>query len=303
MAAIRPHETLTLVGASALAPYVQGLPLRLHVERGPYSPPGMRIEPVASASACHSVPERQVAGGQTAGAGHPCYLEGGAGVEKMLIGHEVAFLARSATSGALPLTARAVFLALAREVPDPLHPELLVANPYRLWSEIDPALPQDPIRVLGAPQSTQPGGALLAVLLQPGCRQVLLQATDEQCQSVRDDDVYIEVPEYRPTLVRELLTHPTWLGLLNLELLTRNRDELAVSPLNDVIPGVASVLSGAYPAARSLYLYVSTSDLASRPVLGNLVFRYRQLLEEGAFGGPDAALVSSQELQDRLQSP
>jgi phosphate transport system substrate-binding protein len=157
--------------------------------------------------------------------------------------------------------------------------------------------------VLGAPQSTEPGGALLAVLLQSGCRQVLLQATDEQCQSVRGDDVYIEVPEYRPALVRELLAHPTWLGLLNLELLTQNRDELAVSPLNDVIPGAASVLSGAYPAARSLYLYVSTSDLASRPVLGNLIFRYRQLLEEGAFGGPDAALVSSQELQDRLQSP
>jgi hypothetical protein len=63
------------------------------------------------------------------------------------------------------------------------------------------------------------------------------------------------------------------------------------------------VLSGAYPAARSLYLYVRTSDLRSQPVLGNLVFRYRQQLENRQIGGPETALVSSQELQSQLPSP
>jgi phosphate transport system substrate-binding protein len=298
----RAPDTLTIVGASALAPYARDLPLLFLVAHGPYdSPPGMRIEP-ASRVAEPLCGDARHGTGIAGNEGRKCPL--GAGLDKTLLGHEVAFLARSVRSGALPLSARAIFLALAREVPDPSHPELLVGNPYRLWSDIDPALPADPIRVLGPPQSSQPGSALLAVLLQPGCLRVLPAVLDEsQCQSVRSDDVYVEVPEYGAALVRELETHPTWLGLLDLELLAQSRDELAVSPVNGVAPAAASVLSGAYPAARPLYLYVSSSDLGSRPVLSNLVFRYRQLVEEGAVGGPHAALVSSEELQHELPTP
>jgi len=298
------------VGASALAPYVQDLPLRFLVQHGAHNPPGMRIEPVSGApeppcTGASGEESGSSAGEQPGKAGQlNCPLGGGPGLERTLIGHEVAFLARSAQAGALPLSARSIFLALARQVPDPSRPEFLVSNPYRLWSDIDPTLPPDPIRVLGPPQSSQPGGALLAVLLQPGCERVLPHATDEsQCQAVRTDDVYVEVPEYGTELVRELTAHPNWLGLLNLELLAQGGDALAVSPVNGVAPGAESILSGDYPAARSLYLYVSTSDLRSRPVLDNIVFRYRQWVADGAVGGPDAALVSSEELQSQLPSP
>jgi phosphate transport system substrate-binding protein len=298
------------VGASALAPYLYDLPLRFMAVHGTSDAPGMRIEPV-------SIAQEQLCDGdgpeepRTAGerrriepGQRRCRVTGEAGDEKTLIGHEVAFLVRAVRSGPLPLSARAIFLALARQVPDPSHPEILVENPYRLWSDIDPTLPSDPIRVLGPAPSSQPGSALLSVLMQPGCHRVLPRATEEsQCQSVRGDDVYIEVPEYGTSVVRELATHPTWLGLLNLELLRVNRGELAVSPVDDVAPAAQSVLSGAYPAARSLYLYVRTSDLRSLPVLGNLVFRYRQQLENREIGGPETALVSSQELQSQLPSP
>jgi phosphate transport system substrate-binding protein len=298
------------VGASALAPYLYDLPVRFMAVRGPSDTPSMRIEPasIAKEQLCVGDGPEEL---RNAGEGRRiepdqrhCRVTGEAGDEKTLIGHEVAFLVRSTRSGPLPLSARAIFLALARQVPDPSHPEILVENPYRFWSDIDPALPSDPIRVLGPAPSSQPGSALLAVLLQRGCHRVLPQATEEsQCQSVRGDDVYVEMPEYGPSLVRELASHPTWLGLLNLELLAQSRNELAVSPVDDVAPAAQSVLSGAYPAARSLYLYVRTSDLRSLPVLGNLVFRYRQQLENRQIGGPETALVSSQELQSQLPLP
>lgn len=288
-----PGKTPAAVDESALAPYVQDLPQRFLIQHGFYNLAGMRIEAVSSAP------------GPCAGdaSGQACPQASEPGIQKTLIGHEVAFLARSAQSGALPLSSRAIFLALAQDVPDPSHPQLLVSNPYRLWSDIDPALPPDPIRVLGPPQSSQPGGALLAVLLEPGCHQVLPPSTSEsQCQAVRSDDVYEEVPEYESVLVGELTAHPSWLGLLNLELLAQGGEELAVSPMNDVTPAAASILSGAYPAARSVYLSVRNSDLRSRPVLANLVFRYRQLVDEGGVGGPQAALVSSEQLQSQLPS-
>lgn len=296
--------------AGALPASALDLPLRLLVQHGFYNAPGMRIEAVSSApgqSCAGASPlEASTAAGDSRGeAGEGtegrCPQSAEPGVEKTLIGHEVAFLARSAQSGALPLSARAIFLALARQVPDPSHPQMLVNNPNRLWTDIDPALPPDPIRVLGPPQSAQPGGALLAVLLEPGCRQVLPQPTPEaQCQAVRSDDVYVELPEYESALLGELSAHPAWLGLLNLELLAQGGEDLAVSPMDGVVPVAANILSGAYPASRALYLYVRSSELRSRPVLGNLVFRYRQLVEAGAIAGPHESLVSSEALLSQL---
>lgn len=296
---------VSALGAGGVpAAYAQDLTMRYLTQNGFYNLSGMRIEALSSGPGHCSggaPPETPVPAGE--GGPDSCPPAGEPDVEKTLIGHEVAFLARSAASGALPLSARAIFLALARQVPDPSHPQILVSNPYHLWSDIDPALPPDPIRVLGPPQSTQPGGALLAVLLEPGCREVLPQDTPEPgCQAVRSDEVYVEVPGYEDALLGELRAHPTWLGLLNLELVAQGGEALAVSPVNDVVPAAASILSGAYPAARAVYLSVASRDLRSRPVLSNLVFRYRQLVEEGAVAGPHAALVSSEALQRQLSS-
>jgi hypothetical protein len=44
------------------------------------------------------------------------------------------------------LSARSIFLALARDVPDPLHPDVLVKNPNITWNQVDSTLPDEHIK-------------------------------------------------------------------------------------------------------------------------------------------------------------
>ena len=50
------------------------------------------------------------------------------------------------------LTKKQIFQALAKEVPDASGK--LVANPYKMWNEIDPSLPAEKIEVLGPPPTS-----------------------------------------------------------------------------------------------------------------------------------------------------
>lgn len=228
--------------------------------------------------------------------------DGSGGVEEAVLGHEVTFLARSRLYGPLPLTMRAVFLALARQVPDPLRPQVLIPNPYHVWSEIDSSLPPDPIRVLGPAESDSPGSMLLEVLLLGGCHQVL--PADAPCPGVRSDGVYTGMSEFRVQLLRELQINPTYLGVLDLDALTWMREEVAVSPLDAVVPKADTVLSGAYPAARGLYLYANSRRVRGYPLVSMALARYRELGELGdRFGRTRGALVSRQALQRALPSP
>ena len=52
----------------------------------------------------------------------------------------------------MKLTKEQVFLALAKEVPD--KDGKLVANPNKMWTDIDPSLPAVKIEVLGPPPTS-----------------------------------------------------------------------------------------------------------------------------------------------------
>jgi ABC-type phosphate transport system, periplasmic component len=54
----------------------------------------------------------------------------------------------------LSLTTRDVFLALAKEVPDPKGGEKLIANPYKTWKDVNSSLPATAIEVLGPPPTS-----------------------------------------------------------------------------------------------------------------------------------------------------
>ena len=75
-----------------------------------------------------------------------CQSNGVKEITEVKIGADGIVIANSKDAGKLDLSLKQVFLALAKEVPDPKGGDKLVANPYQKWSDIDSSLPNLEIR-------------------------------------------------------------------------------------------------------------------------------------------------------------
>ena len=84
------------------------------------------------------------------------------------IGYESVVLARSVLYSGPTLSPRQVFLALAKEIPDPSDPQKLIENRYGSWNEVDSTLEYDRIEVLGPPLDSVAGSRFLTLVLEAG---------------------------------------------------------------------------------------------------------------------------------------
>ncbi|MEQ9199366.1 MAG: substrate-binding domain-containing protein, partial [Rhodospirillales bacterium] len=77
-----------------------------------------------------------------------CAKNGVTGITEVKVGFDGIVFSNSKKSPQMSVTLEQIFLALAREV---VVDGKLVANPYKMWSDIDPSLPKKKIEVLGPP--------------------------------------------------------------------------------------------------------------------------------------------------------
>jgi len=87
-----------------------------------------------------------------------CASNGVKEIVEVKIGYDGIVLANSKKAAPLKLTRKDIFLALAKDVPDPNGGEKLVPNPYKTWKDVNPALPAKSIEVLGPPPRLQVPG-------------------------------------------------------------------------------------------------------------------------------------------------
>ena len=99
-----------------------------------------------------------------------CARNGVTEIVEIRIGYDGIVLADSVASPRFSLTRKAIYLALAKQVPDPKGGETLVANPYKTWREVDPALPARPIEVLGPPPTSGTRDAFAELAMEAGCK-------------------------------------------------------------------------------------------------------------------------------------
>ncbi len=88
-----------------------------------------------------------------------CKQNGVKEVVEVKIGYDGIVVANAKKAQPLKLTRKDLFLALAKEVPDPNGAEKTVPNPYKTWKDVNPALPDVEDR----------GARPAADLRHPGC--------------------------------------------------------------------------------------------------------------------------------------
>ena len=116
-----------------------------------------------------------------------CAANGVEEITEVKIGFDGIVLANSKGSDPMTVTIPQIWLALAKEVP--VDGELK-ANPYQNWSEIDAALPDAKIEILGPPPTSGTRDAFVELVMQAGCAEFEeVAALDEDAHGggMRDD--------------------------------------------------------------------------------------------------------------------
>jgi phosphate transport system substrate-binding protein len=203
-----------------------------------------------------------------------CQKNGVQDIIEVKIGYDGIALANSKKAAAMDLSLRDIFLALAKEVPDPAGGEKLVTNPYKTWQDVNPDLPNKPIEVLGPPPTSGTRDAFAELAMEGGCKTFdwikAMKKTDKSqykgiCHTVREDGAYVEAGENDNLIVQKLDTNPTALGIFGFSFLDQNRDKIQGSAIDGVEPEFETIADGTYPVSRPLFFYVKKAHVGVIP--------------------------------------
>ena len=199
-----------------------------------------------------------------------CADNGVKDIVEVKIGYDGIVLANSKSIAPLQLTRKDIFLALAKDVPDPANPEKLIANPYKTWKEVNSALPNTKIEVLGPPPTSGTRDAFVELAMDVGCDTFpsikSMKKSDEKaykavCQTVREDGGYVEAGENDNLIVQKLQANPNALGIFGFSFLDQNGDVIQGSIIEGQAPTFEAIADGAYPVSRPLFFYVKKAHV------------------------------------------
>ncbi len=222
-----------------------------------------------------------------------CQKNGVKDVVEVKVGYDGIVLAQSKAGATLSVTRKEVYLALAKNVPDPGNPTSLIPNPYSTWQDINKALPAVKIEVLGPPPTSGTRDSFVELYMEGGCRTFAwlngLRAQDEPrfkraCNTVREDGGYVEAGENDNLIVQKLTANKDAVGIFGYSFLEENLDKLKGAVVDGVTPTYDSVASGKYPASRPLFIYVKKQHVKVIPGIEEFIAEYtsdRALGEEG----------------------
>lgn len=218
-----------------------------------------------------------------------CQTNGVQDIVEIQIGFDGIVLANWVKAKTLELTARDIFLALAKEVPDG-DAEKLIPNPYTTWKQVNPALPDTRIEVLGPPPTSGTRDAFAELAMEAGCKSFgwlkEIKSADKNrfkaiCHALREDGHFIEAGENDNLIVQKLDTNPKAVGIFGFSFLEQNGDKVQGSVINGVAPTFDTIADKSYPVSRPLLVYAKKAHVG---VVPNIKGFLAELTSDRAWG-------------------
>lgn len=194
-----------------------------------------------------------------------CAANGVTEIVEVKVGYDGIVIANSKATKQLDLSPKDIFMALAKQVPDPKNPEDLIENPYKTWKDVNPALPETTIEVLGPPPTSGTRDAFVELAMEAGAKSFdslkALRKADKKAfkkvaHTLREDGSYIEAGENDNLIVQKLQANPDALGIFGFSFLDQNTDVIQGSKINGHAPTFEAIGDGSYPVSRPLFFYV-----------------------------------------------
>lgn len=186
------------------------------------------------------------------------------------------------------LSREQIWKALARQVP--VNGQL-VNNPYRTWNQVDPALPNRRIEVLGPPPTSGTRDSFVELVMDVGCRNIpeIRAITDNAargraCASIREDGVFIEAGENDNLIVQRLTTSAEAMGVFGFSFYDQNRDKIKSHPIEGVTATLETISGGQYPVSRPLFVYLKNNHVGVIPGIMEFAAEYMSDRAAGSDG-------------------
>ena len=195
-------------------------------------------------------------------------------IVEVKVGYDGIVFASSRKSAPVSITREQIFLALAKDVPDPNGGETLVPNPYMKWSDVDASLPDAKIEVLGPPPTSGTRDAFAELALEGGCRKIdwieAMRKSDRKrykvvCHTVREDGGYVDAGENDNLIVQKLDANPAAFGVFGYSFLDQNSDRIRGAMVDGVEPTFENIADQSYPVSRPLYFYAKKAHAGAIP--------------------------------------
>ncbi|MCE2687256.1 MAG: substrate-binding domain-containing protein [Rickettsiales bacterium] len=160
-----------------------------------------------------------------------------------------------------------LFLALIAETPD--ENGRLEDNKYKKWNEINPQLPNIPIRIYGPPTSSGTRDAFVELAIEKPCmnHQSFVKLypdkniRQKKCRVIRTDGVFIEAGENDNLIIQKLINDEKALGIFGFNFLQENQNIITGIDINNINPNIKNITSQLYPISRPLFIYAKKEHL------------------------------------------
>ncbi len=238
-----------------------------------------------------------------------CQKNGVKDILEVNIGYDGIVLANSRKSPVLELSTRDLFLAMAKDVPDPKGGEKLVANPYKTWKDVNPALRDVKIEVLGPPPTSGTRDAFVELAMEGGCTSFAwikaLKDSDEDryaaiCHGMREDGAFIEAGENDNLIVQKLKANKSAFGVFGYSFLEENEDSVQGAVIDGKAPSFETIADGSYEISRPLYIYAKKAHIGVVPGLEEFLAEFvskKAMGEEGYLSDRGLIPLPSDEYQ------
>ncbi len=219
-----------------------------------------------------------------------CQKNGVKDVVEVMVGYDGIVLANSVKAERMKLSVKDIFLALAKDVPNPNGSDSVVPNPYKTWQDVNPALPNKKIEVLGPPPTSGTRDAFAELALEGGCTKFpfikAMEKTDKNkykaiCHGVREDGAYVEAGENDNLIIQKLEKNKDAFGVFGFSFLDQNHDKVQGSEIDGHLPTFEAIADGDYGVSRSLFFYVKKAHVGVVPGIEGFAGEFTS---EKAFG-------------------
>ena len=154
----------------------------------------------------------------------------------------------------------------------------LVENPYTMWSDFNPELPE--AEILAFIPGTKHGTrevfeekVIAAGCEATGAMEAMIASgmseddAEDACLAVRTDGRSVDIDgDYTETLAR-IDANTNGIGVFGLAFYENNTDKLKVATMSGVEPTVDTIATGEYPVSRPLYFYIKAAHIGVIPGL------------------------------------
>jgi phosphate transport system substrate-binding protein len=210
-----------------------------------------------------------------------CAKNGVTDIVEIKVGYDGLTLANAASGPDGRFSKQQIFLALAKQVPD--KDGKLIDNPYKMWSDIDPALPPEKIEVLGPPPTSGTRDSFVELVMEKGAekfeslaamKKADAKAFETVWKTIRTDGAYVEAGENDNLIVQKLEANPQAFGIFGFSFLEENQGKIKGAEIEGQKPSFETVASGDYKVARPLFIYVKKQHVGVIPGMAEFIAEY-----------------------------